>query len=202
MTHRASGSRRAAGTPAAGLAPGFLGSRTLVINAMARRQPARLRVSNSMGDALQPKQRGPEPPKAIASVPSRRGSDSDLDIQVDNSSDADHTVIKLRGKDKPGLLQAVTACFRDLNIDVTKAVIESRGGVVNDTFYVAKFGGGKLTAAAELEGVKSAMDAILSVAVDSSNTARPAFDWGKSVEKDRLRVFMGKSPLAPCARAL
>ena len=72
-------------------------------------------------------------------------------------------VITLRGQNRPGLLTAVTAAFRDLGLEVAKASVGGDQAAVDDRFFVsyAGEGGGKVLGAADAESVRRALEALM-----------------------------------------
>ncbi len=53
-------------------------------------------------------------------------------------------IISISAANRPGLLTAITAAFRDLNLDVAKAAVEGDEDRIADKFYVQYPGGGKI----------------------------------------------------------
>lgn len=49
-------------------------------------------------------------------------------ISIDNDADSSATVVRVAGANRPGLLTALTAAFRDLGLDVKKVNEESEKG--------------------------------------------------------------------------
>eukprot|EP00951_Prasinocladus_malaysianus_P008379 scaffold60592_cov40-Prasinocladus_malaysianus.AAC.2 len=74
-----------------------------------------------------------------------------VDITVDNDSDPSYT----KAPNRPGLLTALTSTFRDLNLDVAKAVVDKgKNGKVEDVFYVTDLGGDKVTDTQDVNNLK------------------------------------------------
>ena len=60
-------------------------------------------------------------PRAVAEkLSGSTGEDPAFDIGIDNDADESATVISVTGLNRPGLLSALTAAFRDLNLEVVK----------------------------------------------------------------------------------
>lgn len=101
-----------------------------------------------------------------ASDRSVKGSgESETKITIDNTSDPKYTVIKVETSNRPGLLTAITATFRDLvsdcqpcllgthdancfsssqGIDVARASVDGKDDCICDTFLVNETNGGKV----------------------------------------------------------
>lgn len=109
---------------------------------------------------------------------------SAVKVTVDNDGDPDFTVINIEAGSKPGLLPAITAAFRDLGLDVGKALVQGTDGRVSDTFYVQLPGGGKVTDASSVDDIKKALVVILSARAGSLAT-RPKFDSFKMSDQSR-----------------
>jgi glycine cleavage system regulatory protein len=58
--------------------------------------------------------------RAVAEAERASSAPEGVSVSIDNSQ-ADATVISVEGYNRPGLLTALTATFRDLGLDVTKA---------------------------------------------------------------------------------
>lgn len=67
-------------------------------------------------------------------------------LTVDNASDANSTVVVLKGADREGLLSSVVSAFSTLDVHVQSATIstDAATGCVADTFLVQRHSGGKL----------------------------------------------------------
>ena len=59
------------------------------------------------------------------------------------------------GPSRPGLLSALTAAFRDMGLEVQRADINSRNGMVDDTFFVTDGEGRKVTDASLLASMEA-----------------------------------------------
>lgn len=82
--------------------------------------------------------------------------------QTKTSNQNNKQVITLRGQNRPGLLTAVTAAFRDLGLEVAKASVEGDQQAVDDKFFVSySEGGGKITGEADAASVTRALEALL-----------------------------------------
>lgn len=61
-------------------------------------------------------------------------------------------------------------------MDVARANVEGNDDQINDTFYVRKLGGGKVTDKAQLEEITSSLEALLKSKAASNLVTRPKFD--------------------------
>ncbi len=66
-------------------------------------------------------------------------------VQMRNDLSAQHTVIDIGGRDRPGLLKDLANAFSSENLSIHSAHIGSYGERVFDAFYVQTKAGGKLT---------------------------------------------------------
>ena len=57
-------------------------------------------------------------------------------VLIDNKASAEHTVIEVNGRDRPGLLYDMTRAVADLGLQVSSAKISTYGERVVDVFYV------------------------------------------------------------------
>jgi [protein-PII] uridylyltransferase len=57
-------------------------------------------------------------------------------VLIDNKASATNTVIEVNGRDRPGLLYALTRALTDLNLQIHSAKISTYGERVVDAFYV------------------------------------------------------------------
>lgn len=77
------------------------------------------------------------------------------DVIVDNNSDEQYTILTVVAGNRPGLLQLITATFRDLGLDVGKATVDlDNEGLVSDQFYVTDSDGNKVTNQQDLQNIK------------------------------------------------
>jgi [protein-PII] uridylyltransferase len=65
-------------------------------------------------------------------------------VLIDNKASNRHTVIEVNGRDRPGLLYAVTRALATLNLQVYSAIISTYGEQVVDVFYVKDLFGLKI----------------------------------------------------------
>jgi [protein-PII] uridylyltransferase len=65
-------------------------------------------------------------------------------VLIDNDLSQTHNVIEINGRDRPGLLYALTATLNDIGVRVTSAKISTYGHRVVDVFYVTDHNGAKI----------------------------------------------------------
>lgn len=97
-------------------------------------------------------------PEEVAAV--GRGLPSRTDIfhvpprvLIDNKASAAHTVVEVNGRDRPGLLYALTRALTDLNLQIYSAKISTYGERVVDVFYVKDVFGLKIEHEAKLKKI-------------------------------------------------
>jgi [protein-PII] uridylyltransferase len=80
-------------------------------------------------------------PDEVAAV--RRNQPNRMDVfdvpprvLIDDKASATHTVIEVNGRDRPGLLYALTRAVTELNLQISSAKISTYGERVVDVFYV------------------------------------------------------------------
>jgi len=82
-------------------------------------------------------------------------------VLIDNNVSATHTVIEVNGRDRPGLLHAITRTIAALNLQINTAKITTYGERVVDVFYVKDVFGMKVTHDRRLAEIKARiLDAI------------------------------------------
>lgn len=113
---------------------------------------------------------------------------SSVSVSVDNDADPTFTVISIDGESKPGLLPAITAAFRDLGLDVGKAIVSGADGRIADKFYVQLPGGGKVVEQSMVSDVKKALEVLLQARAGSL-AMRPKFDSFKSDADRAERLY-------------
>ena len=104
---------------------------TFVIRADAPPEPA------SLGALLSNAQRGRLRP--------RRVQGETPQIAVDNSIHPWHSVLRVAGRDRLGLLAAVSYALSEVGVVVHHAVIQTRDGIVDDAFEISDRVGRKIT---------------------------------------------------------
>ena len=104
--------------------------------------------------------------RAVADAPQRiegSGGSSNappgsVQVRVDNDADADSTVLHMEADSRPGLLTALTGSFRDLGLEIVRAIIGGSNGRVSNTFYVQDADGVKVTDVGTVQNVKRSLE--------------------------------------------
>ncbi|RYZ08247.1 MAG: [protein-PII] uridylyltransferase [Myxococcales bacterium] len=86
-------------------------------------------------------------------------------VNVDNRSSATHTVIEVVTRDRPGLLFTLSRTFHALSLTIGVAKINTEGTRVIDVFYVTRLDGSKVEQPADVERVREALLAVLTVSI-------------------------------------
>eukprot|EP00897_Mesotaenium_endlicherianum_P009552 jgi/Mesen1/8625/ME000050S08033 len=108
-----------------------------------------------------------------SSTETETGSDS-MKVIIDNDENEKWTAIQLETGNRPGLLTKITSAFRDLNLQVMRAVVDTMGESVIDKFYVVNTAGEKITSSADIEVVTKVLKSLpLEVGGGLSAAARP-----------------------------
>ncbi|KXZ53126.1 hypothetical protein GPECTOR_7g1017 [Gonium pectorale] len=121
-------------------------------------------------------------------APESPATAGDVNITVDNTGDANYTVISVQAANKPGLLTSITALFRDLAVDVGKAVVEGDEAKINDKFYVRALSGGKLSSEKAADAVR-ALDVLLRSKPSSTDVSRPKFEAQGQSQSGKARLY-------------
>jgi len=86
-------------------------------------------------------------------------------VIIDNAASQTHTVVEVNGRDRPGLLYALTLALTGQDVQIASAQIATFGANAVDVFYIKDVFGLKIGHAAKLDQIRSAlMDALSSVA--------------------------------------
>ena len=75
-------------------------------------------------------------------------------VLIDNAASANHTVIEVNGRDRPGFLHDVNAALTALGLQIVSARISTYGERVVDVFYVKDVFGLKVEHAERLEAIR------------------------------------------------
>ncbi|KAG2446570.1 hypothetical protein HYH02_008557 [Chlamydomonas schloesseri] len=140
--------------------------------------PVPVAVSASRSKAVAPTRRSQGPGRQVSvkvAAPESPASSGEVTVSFDNISDSGYTVISVQANNKPGLLTSITALFRDLGVDVGKAVVEGDEDKINDKFYVRSLSGGKLSEDKAADCVK-ALDVLLRSKPTGTEATRPKFE--------------------------
>jgi hypothetical protein len=111
-------------------------------------------------------------------------------VTIDNKSNKTHTVVHVTARNGPGLLTGMTSVFRDMDLEVARAEVDTSNGAIRDVFHIVDMSGAKVTSKATLERLKAAL---VNVVQDSKHVAgRPNFaPGGKSTN---ATAMMGALP--------
>eukprot|EP00958_Prasinococcus_capsulatus_P024188 scaffold3743_cov389-Prasinococcus_capsulatus_cf.AAC.15 len=112
----------------------------------------------------------------------------EVDLEVDNVSDGEYTVINIQTRLKPGLLQAIISTFRDLDIDVVRAEIDTTDGSLHDKFFVLRVDGQKLTET-ECETLETCLTTVLRYAVDTKQMRTVVAQDSEAKESRKQLLF-------------
>jgi hypothetical protein len=108
----------------------------------------------------------------------RRGARHSVPIRLLNTQ-----VISLSAANRPGLLTAITAAFRDLNLEVAKASVEGDEERIKDVFFVQTMDSTKIVDDIEIANIKRALEVLLCTRNCISTTTRPKFST-VSIQQD------------------
>ena len=91
-----------------------------------------------------------------------KGPKVEAKIKIDNVSSKNFTIIEITSNDKPGLLYEISKNLKDEGLTVGLVKISTRRGSVDDSFYVKKVTGKKLTTVDDIQSVKESLKRVLS----------------------------------------
>ena len=94
-------------------------------------------------------------------------------VLIDNNASADHTVIEVNGRDRPGLLYGLTQVLTEQRLIIRSAKISTFGERVVDVFYVQGAKGAKVVGKAKLKRVREALLEVLERANAGGAAAAP-----------------------------
>eukprot|EP00271_Cylindrocystis_brebissonii_P014161 TRINITY_DN35420_c0_g1_i1.p1 TRINITY_DN35420_c0_g1~~TRINITY_DN35420_c0_g1_i1.p1 ORF type:complete len:1046 (+),score=242.32 TRINITY_DN35420_c0_g1_i1:158-3295(+) len=104
------------------------------------------------------------PPSALTIPP---------EVTVDNSTSEQYTILTVVAGNRPGLLQLITLTFRDLGLDVAKAVVDlDDQGRANDQFYITDVKGRKVEDEKDIQNVKKCIMSVLSKDNDKATSGK------------------------------
>jgi [protein-PII] uridylyltransferase len=90
------------------------------------------------------------------SIPSRfRGFKVPTRVLIDNKASADHTVVEVNGRDRPGLLYQVTLALSQLKLTIRSARIATFGEHAVDVFYLQDTEGKKIESKRRLQTLEA-----------------------------------------------
>jgi [protein-PII] uridylyltransferase len=115
-------------------------------------------------------------------------------VLIDNKASNRHTMIEVNGRDRPGLLYAVTRALANLSLQVYAAKISTYGEQVVDVFYVKDLFGMKVEHPSKVQAIhEGLMDALRD---PDCAPAKPR----KKAEAPEPRPAAKKAPRAPGAK--
>jgi [protein-PII] uridylyltransferase len=82
-------------------------------------------------------------------------------VLIDNKASLTHTVIEVNGRDRPGLLFALTRALTGLNLQISSAKISTYGEKVVDVFYVKDLFGHKVEHEKKLKDIRERLTEVL-----------------------------------------
>ena len=95
-------------------------------------------------------------------------------VIIDNAASATHTVVEVNGRDRPGLLYALTRALSAEDVQIGSAQIATYGESAVDVFYIKDLFGLKIEHEAKLERIRKALlEALSSIAAVAGETAGP-----------------------------
>ena len=89
----------------------------------------------------------------------------------------------MSGANRPGLLTAITAAFRDLNLEVGKADVQGDESKIADKFYVRYPEGGKIEEDSQIASIQKALETLLRSRSTGPVSTRPKFST-VSIQQD------------------
>ena len=132
-------------------------------------------------------------PEEVATVGRRLASRTDVfqvppRVLIDNKASATHTVIEVNGRDRPGLLYALTRAITELNLQISSAKISTYGERVVDVFYVKDVFGLKVEHESKLRKIDAQLLAVLT---DPAGPAAQGSAKGRKSEGSRPVAHAG-----------
>ena len=130
--------------------------------------------------------------KAVSSPDAQASETGEAQVTIDNSTDDQVTIVRIKGQGRPGLLATLTSTFGVLGLDVRKAEISEKRGQIDDIFWVAKDDGDKVEDG-EMAAIRGALESALRAG--SIQRVRPKLHVAGAPEEraELLHELMGKS---------
>ena len=100
-------------------------------------------------------------PTAVRPAPHHPPAGGPTQVEIDNDSSDQYTVVEVFAEDRMGLLYAIARTLFEQGLSIASAKISTRLDQVVDVFYVTDGSGAKLTDAARLEAVRARLLAVL-----------------------------------------
>ena len=101
-------------------------------------------------------------------------------VIIDNAASATHTVVEVNGRDRPGLLYALTRALSAEDVQIGSAQIATYGESAVDVFYVKDIFGLKITHEAKLGRIRAALlEALSTIAAVAGEAPAPAAPAGR-----------------------
>ncbi|MBF0094828.1 MAG: [protein-PII] uridylyltransferase, partial [Alphaproteobacteria bacterium] len=113
-------------------------------------------------------------------------------VIVDNSASNTHTVVEVNGRDRPGLLFALTLALTRLGLQISSAQISTFGERVVDVFYVKDVFGMKVDHPGKLRDIRKGMLEALGDPSGSASADPPPPLPPPPIPKRRPRALGGK----------
>lgn len=127
-------------------------------------KPARLaRLSSTIGRMLDAPQRIPAEIAKLPRLanPAVQAFPVAPRVLIDNKASATHTLIEVNGRDRRGLVYALTAALTAQNLQISNAKISTFGHRAIDSFYVKDQFGLKVEAESRLKTIRAVLMAVL-----------------------------------------
>ena len=124
-------------------------------------------VLTRLADALAATARGQAPKYETRKAPELgRASAFNVlpSVAVDNEASDYATVVEVSGRDRPGLLEALTRTISEAELSIHSAHVDGYGERAVDAFYVVEADGGKLKDAKRMTALKTALHEVLTEA--------------------------------------
>jgi len=126
-------------------------------------------------------------------------------VLIDNKASNRHTVIEINGRDRPGLLYALTRELANLSLQVYSAIISTYGEQVVDVFYVKDLFGLKIEHPAKVQAIHEGLTKVLRGSdcapakpkKKKTDGATQRATAKKAATPDRARVAKSKTEKSP-----